>query len=148
MLLLQPFHLNSTVILLILASLLNLNSKLVFKFHCDSINIFFQSYHTPDADSFKFHCDSINMPAQQLKHTYRYAFKFHCDSININTLFDNGLTNKNLNSTVILLISTQAIHLLHCSIFKFHCDSINITSCNPSKSNRKNLNSTVILLIL
>ena len=75
-------NLNSTVILLILMERATQNSRRIFKFHCDSINIKAKTSYIQCFCIFKFHCDSINMAM------IKKALK----------------GDVNLNSTVILLI--------------------------------------------
>ena len=88
------------MILLICRKCNKYSKQLAFKFHCDSINIYARTAPMINGSSFKFHCDSINM------------YRFYSD-------LDEA--NKNLNSTVILLISVPIHYYFFLSFSTLFC---------------------------
>ena len=95
--------------------------SLLFKFHCDSINIADKFIPIQFGDKFKFHCDSININRRIRYVGNENSFKFHCDSINILLLNPRKYPRQYLNSTVILLISVPIHYYFSLSFSTLFC---------------------------
>ena len=104
----NPFHLNSIMILLIsLANLAGPIGGIVFKFHYDSINFHEKSLQIKQKLVYLNSIMILLISVSNLILSSSFSFKFHYDSINFDFLFSICYNIFDLNSIMILLISCR-----------------------------------------